>query len=356
MKPSEAKNVIELMLELKIPTPLGLVGHRGTGKSQVVKDIAQEKNIPLVILRLGSCQDVGDLIGLPEIVEEDGRKITKYGTPWWYDELTKPSNNGRILFIDEINRCKPTLAHAVMQILDERRFLTYKLPEDTVIVCSMNPSLTKSNIEYDVIELDAAAIDRVVWVSFTVNKEDVLSYLIEKDFHPTTIDIVSLMNELEVNEPFELPRKCLTGRGIRQLNEMMELILRVPESVALELVVGCIGPQGALLYKNMERLRRVPKPEDYFEGKVNLEQIEKLEPIEQLTFINRLISYIKTKIPTREFREKFTKAMFISEPIALYVLRVANETPTIDKFIDYFSEEANRKISELCKLRDLLRR
>lgn len=68
-------------------------GDSGIGKSQTVKQFADENNLQFIDLRLGQ-METGDLVGLP--AREGDRTI--WLKPEWF-----PTEGEGVLFLDEIN-------------------------------------------------------------------------------------------------------------------------------------------------------------------------------------------------------------------------------------------------------------
>ena len=145
MKLKDAKTLIIQMIKHKVKAPLVLRGGAGIGKTQTIVDVGNELDVPVVILRLGSLSDSGDLLGLPIIIEEEGQKITKFSDPWWYRIFVE--KNSGILFLDELNRCKQQMLDSVMQLLDQRRLNEYVLPDGVIIVGSQSPN-NRVNLSY----------------------------------------------------------------------------------------------------------------------------------------------------------------------------------------------------------------
>ena len=176
---------MELLLETG-NTPL-LVGVAGVGKTQMVKQMAEENGRKCIILNL-STMEPGDLLGLPfpdnalqkealkkSIQSDDyhgimaelsdlehniGKGKTEYLTPEWFPNDGEPA----LIFLDEINRSNPLVRAGVMQLVLDRRIMNHILPEGTWIAAAMNPSEThEEDNSYEVDEIfDSAFLDRFV--------------------------------------------------------------------------------------------------------------------------------------------------------------------------------------------------
>ena len=147
MKVNDAKRLVKNIAEKQVRVSLLFVGQMGIGKSQIVKQAAEELNIGFIDLRL-SQQEPGDLIGIPF---RDGNE-TRHAKPEWWPE---PNTRG-ILFLDEINRAPTDVRQSVFQLVLDGHLHTHLLPPGWVVVSAVNPD----NSNYQVESLDKAMVRR----------------------------------------------------------------------------------------------------------------------------------------------------------------------------------------------------
>src|SRR5271166_2600032 len=95
--------------------PVLLEGPTGVGKSEVVREVAQELEIGWAVLDL-SLLEPPDLVGLPVI--ENGR--TSYASP----QILPLAGNG-ILMLEELNRAERYIQQPALQLLTARRLHQY---------------------------------------------------------------------------------------------------------------------------------------------------------------------------------------------------------------------------------------
>ena len=280
MRMSEAKLVVkEWLKDVRYP-PLVLVGGAGCGKSQTVGDCGRESELPTEILRLGSLDSPGDLLGRNASV--DG--VTTFEETVWYHNI----KNGGILFIDEINRCKPVLMDSVMQILDTKRLHNYDLSK-CHIICAMNPDTD----EYVVNEFEGAMIDRCLCVKVNNTPEDAIQYMKENGFDESVIELCVLgEDKMKLSCTFDLPKKEWTGRGTRQLNDIMPVIAMMQESVGLELITACIGASGKATWMNKGILRDLPTAGEYI-ANADMYKVEDYDPLKRTVLLHRLDAHLK---------------------------------------------------------------
>lgn len=137
-------------------------GPHGIGKSQIVEQFVEEQNYHLEVLFL-SHQEVGDIIGIPHMIERDGVQITTWSKPIWLQRMERAAQEGKrcVLFLDELNRAPIDVRQSALQLVLERRIHEHELPivngERALVVSAINPA-----DEYQVDELDPALLDRFI--------------------------------------------------------------------------------------------------------------------------------------------------------------------------------------------------
>jgi len=128
MKYSQIRDAILMCRMAKVS--LLIWGHRGMGKTALVKQVAKENNWGYVQFRIAQIEST-DLRGMPD--KEGGR--TRFLPP---EEL--PRDGEGILFLDEINRAAHDVLQAVFQLVEpeEHRIGTYILPPGWSVVAAAN--------------------------------------------------------------------------------------------------------------------------------------------------------------------------------------------------------------------------
>lgn len=155
MKIQHVKEAILLCREANV-TPF-IMGHRGIGKSSVVKQTAQENGLGFVDLR-ASQLEASDIRGLPDRV--DGRTVfcppadlpvggmdyeefvklleDNVDNAWQLIHTKQANLNKGILFLDELNRAADDVIQAVFQLVLDRAVGQYVLPPGWCIVVAGN--------------------------------------------------------------------------------------------------------------------------------------------------------------------------------------------------------------------------
>lgn len=274
----------EIMKQGEVPI---LVGHAGVGKTQAVRKIAEATGRKLITLVL-SQMEPGDLIGMPD--RKDDRTV--WLKPEWF-----PIESNSILFLDEINRANHLTRAAVMQLLLDKRLNEHVLPDGVWVCAAMNPDTE----EYDVNEvIDAAFVDRFVWIKVTNRFEDFEEYL-NKKYKNSSLYLKALRNvykasndAFEINSPFSLPEIKPTPRAHERA---LKIITNMPQQLffeyGAELLSGILGQAtGVAMYEfiitNQDQVLGLEDILIY-----NEKAIKKSSPAEKINVVSTFISKIK---------------------------------------------------------------
>lgn len=143
---------IKIINTTPVEQALLFYGEKGTGKSEVIANVAKESGMKYCVFFLGEMQDAGDMIGLMVPDMKTNRSI--HLTPDWFPEGDEP-----VLFhLDEINRAKPELFGTINNLVLRGELNGKKLPAGSRIIATINPPDDTGS--YDVEEMDEALISR----------------------------------------------------------------------------------------------------------------------------------------------------------------------------------------------------
>ena len=213
---------------------VNVIGKHGIGKSSVIAQFAAANGYSYHPFFLGQLNDMGDVLGLPEFNRNKDGKATSVS---FVHPEKLPKKPRSILHFDELNRASKDLLQGIFQLALEGEIHDYKLPEDSIVLFSMNPATD----DYSVLDFaDKAFADRFVHINLDPTHEEFHSYmnsrykdsnvsrflqqqtklLEESDLAPVTLDFVKpsrrswdRLQKLEnTGIPENLFREC--GMGI----------------------------------------------------------------------------------------------------------------------------------------------
>lgn len=265
-----------------------IVGHHGVGKSQAVRQYADENGYEFVDLRLGT-QDVGDLLGLAEFEKDPktGQSVaTKFMRPDWFP--TNPNSKG-IIFLDEINRGRRDVLQAVFQLCLDKRLHRYVLPPGWHVVAAMNPNTE----DYIVTDLsDKAFLDRFCHIKLAPSKQEFFDYAKSRKFEQ---QLISFLHEQPTMLQSELEAFDVDVKPSRRSWEAVDRLIKVktPVNLLRELVSGLVGTVASTAF--IKSLSDTDKP---ISGKDILDSYDKVAA--------RIKKYSDSKTGGRQDMIKYT--------------------------------------------------
>jgi len=255
VKASELTTSVKALIEQKVPTFIW--GAPGVGKSSIVKQIAEQKDIGFIDLRL-ALMDPTDLKGIPFYDKERHSAL-------WAPPAFLPRDGEGILFLDELNSAPPSVQASAYQLILDRRVGEYELPDGWAIVAAGNREGDRG-VTY---RMPAPLANRFVhfemkidvdewrdWAYKTGLDESIISYVAYKSEHIFTFDAKS------ESKSFATPRSW----------EYVDSILKstLDKSLYLKVISGAVGSDvavGFLSYaKVMNKLPDITKILELGEG------------------------------------------------------------------------------------------
>lgn len=237
------------------PVSISFVGTQGIGKTAVVSQVAEKRNMNFVKLSLHELEEVGDLVGYPikeyrvmskatgkpfwvaadvlDKVNKDKFNITSesrmgYAKPSWVPQFNE---NGTVLLLDDYARSSQMLVQATMELINTGKYMSWSLPKYTTVVLTANPD----NGEFNVQSLDAAQKDRFVEFELDFNIDDWARWAEYSGLDSRAINFaISYSNELfkpNNNVTIATPRGyvtfCKSISGIKNWSDDLKRILLI---------------------------------------------------------------------------------------------------------------------------------
>ncbi|WP_295418070.1 MoxR family ATPase [Sulfurovum sp.] len=243
MKASNITKVITKLIDQKLPAFVW--GAPGIGKSSIVKQIASEKGLEFLDLRL-SLLDPTDMKGIPFFNAQTNEGV-------WAKPSFLPSdpNSKGILFLDEINTAPPAVQASAYQLILDRKVGEYELPEgwsivaagnrenDRGVVYKMPPPLANRFVHFEM-EVDFA--DWKSWAFKAGIESSIIAYLAYDKAMLFTFDASS--NE----KSFATPRSW----------EYVDSIIKsgIDNDLILDSISGAVGRDAAVGYISFKKVMK----------------------------------------------------------------------------------------------------
>jgi len=135
MRPAYLSQVLDqefLGAQTGYHTPVMLWGPPGVGKSQLVTQIGERNNVPVIDIRL-SQMEPSDLRGIP-FRDHD---LVEWAIPSMLPDAKRHGSSG-ILFLDEITSAVPSVSAAAYQLILDRKLGDYQVPDGWAIFAAGN--------------------------------------------------------------------------------------------------------------------------------------------------------------------------------------------------------------------------
>lgn len=231
-----------------------IVGESGIGKTDLAREIAEEKDWSLIVID-GNLLKEGEIGGLPIVETYAGvnhkgdkaeKKTTVYAVHNKLREIDEEISKGKtvLLFIDEINRCEHTVQQELMNLILNREINGYKLNEGVKILAAMNPSSKYgSDFDYQVVDMDAAQENRFVWLYMEPDYIQWLDWAVDTGIEQKVIEFIGTFPEY-LNKINEDDIRA-TPRSYERISEIYKIYKEkkdsIPRNVFINVIKGNVG-------------------------------------------------------------------------------------------------------------------
>lgn len=187
MRPSQIASALSYLIDAN--QPVMLHGSPGVGKSDVVRQIAKQRGIELIDLRLSQLDPV-DLRGVPSV--DTKKHITSWNTPSFL-----PTDGKGILFLDEINSAAQATQAAAYQLVLDRKLGDYVMPPGWAIIAAGNRSTDRAIVN----QMSTALKNRFTHLNYEVNNDDWCDWALRSNIAVEVLGFIRfrpmLLNEFE---------------------------------------------------------------------------------------------------------------------------------------------------------------
>ena len=299
MKASNLKKSLIAMIDSKIP--VFVWGSPGVGKSSLIRQIANDKSMEFIDLRL-SLLDPTDLRGIPFF--DSSNKSAIWAKPEFLPDSS--SKEFGILFLDEINSAPPTIQAAAYQLILDRKIGEYTLPINYAIVAAGNYESDRG-VTYRMptplanrfvhLDFDLDFIEWKSWAYETKIDSRIISFLSYKPQNLFTFDAKSK------EKSFATPRSWSFVNDV--LNSSLELEL------LKDVISGAVGKESAEEFMNFCKV------------------------VDRLPNINELINAKSKEVPTNN------SVLYALITGIVYSLKENSNVEFITNILDYSLELPN---------------
>lgn len=264
--------------------PVYLEGPSGIGKTELVKQVAQEAGIGFVSYSM-THHNRQSAVGLPAIVDKElggeAYKATQYTMSEIVEAVWEAKRRGSdegILFTDEVNCVSETLTAAMLQFLQNKTFGPHQIPEGWVIMAAGNPPEHNRSVK----AFDVATLDRLRVIHMKPDRDDWLAYAAERGMHPLVIQYVrEHPQEFYCCQNQKGTMQIATARGWEDLSNILKAHERKGFAVDEAMVGGFIQNETIAVsflnyYRTVKKLVPVEELRAILNGTVSKKTVDKI--------------------------------------------------------------------------------
>jgi len=264
--PNEAKQLILQCIRAK--RVCFLWGPPGIGKSDIVKQIGEMTNRPVIDVRL-SLWEPTDLKGIPYYNPQTNRMT--WAPP---EELPTDPDSNALLFLDEMNSAAPATQAAAYQLVLNRAVGSYKLPKGVDIIAAGNRESDKGVT----FRMPKPLANRMSHPEIRADFDDWLVWATTNQIHPAVVGYISFSKkDLYDNDPKSACRAFPTPRSWTFVSDFLKTNEDASEKSLTDLVAFTIGEGLAIKFMAHRKVsNQLPKPEDILQGKIKKTPIKEI--------------------------------------------------------------------------------
>ena len=293
MKAQDISKSLDKLIESQIP--VFVWGSPGIGKSSIIKQIAVEKDLEFVDLRL-SLLDPTDLKGIPFFDQKNNEAV--WASP---NFLPKNPNSKGILFLDEINTAPPSVQASAYQLVLDRKVGDYELPKGWSIVAAGNHESDRGVVY----RMPPPLANRFVHLNMEVNFEDWKEWAYDNGINSSIIAFLHYdSTKLFDFDPSKNQKSFPTPRSWEYVHKILDS--GIEATLLMDIILGAVGSESATAFMSFRKvMNRLPD----IDKLLNDEDVE-VEHDSQVLFA--LIAGLITNIKQNPSKEKIDNALKFS--------------------------------------------
>ena len=231
----KAKTIISTLVQQQLdgnnPPPVFLWGPPGVGKSDIMREIAKEKGIDVIDVRLGQ-MDAVDMRGIPYVENS----VTKWAVPEFFP---RDPNTEAILFLDELASADPAIQVAGYQLILDRQVGEYHLPPK-VYVCAAGNRAQDNAVS---LPISSALANRMLHLEVEASPEAWCAWAVTAGIAPEVIGFIRFCPKMLFNLDKDCERGWPSPRSWARVSEILSYGLD-PDALRAG-VVGLVGESAA---------------------------------------------------------------------------------------------------------------
>ncbi|OUV62815.1 MAG: ATPase [Gammaproteobacteria bacterium TMED119] len=261
MRPAHLQTVLDKEFHSAVEgqhTPVMLWGAPGVGKSQIVAQVAERNQVPMIDIRL-SQMEPSDLRGIP--FRNDSQ--VEWAIPAMLPDRQRHGEHG-ILFLDEITSAAPSVSAAAYQLILDRRLGQYTIPPGWAILAAGNRQGDRG-VTYT---MPAPLANRFSHYAVDVNLDDWVAWAYANQIDDRIIAFLRFRPDLIFEfDAAQNPMAFPTPRSWEYTHRALSKFVQ-HNDVLLETLQACVGPAaGVELNAFIANLDQMPNIEDIVAGK-----------------------------------------------------------------------------------------
>jgi len=262
-------STISSLVEQKVPTFLW--GAPGIGKSSIVKQIADEKEIGFIDLRL-ALMDPTDLKGIP-FYDKDSH------TALWAPPAFLPRDGSGILFLDELNSAAPSVQASAYQLILDRKVGEYELPKGWAIVAAGNRESDRG-VTY---RMPSPLANRFVHFEMEVSVDDWRLWAYKSNLDERIIAYISYKSQdLFTFDAKSDAKSFATPRSWEYVNNILKS--GVSADLLLDTISGAVGKEVAVSFLSfMKVMNKLPDIQTILTCRDKVEYVDEVDVLYALS-------------------------------------------------------------------------
>lgn len=230
-------------------TPVMLWGPPGVGKSQMVAQVGERHDVPVIDIRL-SQMEPSDLRGIPF---RNGDRVD-WAPPAMLPDAARHGETG-LLFLDEINAAPPSVSAAAYQLILDRRLGDYRVPDGWAIIAAGNRQGDRG-VTYS---MPAPLANRFSHFEVEVHLDDWVAWAYAHGIDERVIAFLRFRPELLFDfDPAHNPVAFPSPRSWEFAHRALQKFSNQPQLLAGSLQ-ACVGPAAGIeLHAFVQNLDQLP--------------------------------------------------------------------------------------------------